>query len=123
MRISDWSSDVCSSDLVLGLASGEAEHTCLTVEEILHQREVRVEHVEPRIADDGCRRRRGRCRGRRCRSRCCCRRCSRAEERRVGKECVSTCRYRWSQYHYKKSSVNNHIESILSVILRYIISN
>src|SRR3546814_20289349 len=64
MRISDWSSDVCSSDLVLGLASGEAEHTCLTVEEILHQREVRVEHVEPRIADDGCRRRRGRCRAR-----------------------------------------------------------
>src|SRR3546814_15445237 len=27
----------------------------------------------------------------------------RSEERRVGKECVSTCRYRWSQYHYKKN--------------------
>src|SRR3546814_18547354 len=25
----------------------------------------------------------------------------RSEERRVGKECVSTCRYRWSQYHEK----------------------
>src|SRR3546814_12701851 len=24
---------------------------------------------------------------------------SRSEERRVGKECVSTCRYRWSKYH------------------------
>src|SRR3546814_10917791 len=24
---------------------------------------------------------------------------SRSEERRVGKECVSTCRYRWSPYH------------------------
>src|SRR3546814_12825961 len=24
---------------------------------------------------------------------------SRSEERRVGKECVSTCRYRWSLYH------------------------
>src|SRR3546814_21170804 len=23
----------------------------------------------------------------------------RSEERRVGKECVSTCRYRWSPYH------------------------
>src|SRR3546814_11884826 len=23
----------------------------------------------------------------------------RSEERRVGKECVSTCRYRWSRYH------------------------
>src|SRR3546814_21106185 len=26
----------------------------------------------------------------------------RSEERRVGKECVSTCRFRWSAYHYKK---------------------
>src|SRR3546814_12838228 len=26
----------------------------------------------------------------------------RSEERRVGKECVSTCRSRWSLYHYKK---------------------
>src|SRR3546814_4994338 len=25
----------------------------------------------------------------------------RSAERRVGKECVSTCRSRWSQYHYK----------------------
>src|SRR3546814_12666586 len=29
----------------------------------------------------------------------------RSEERRVGKECVSTCRSRWSPYHYKK---HNH---------------
>src|SRR3546814_16353848 len=27
---------------------------------------------------------------------------SRSEERRVGKECVSTCRFRWSQYNYTK---------------------
>src|SRR3546814_2314166 len=27
---------------------------------------------------------------------------SRSEERCVGKECVSTCRSRWSTYHYKK---------------------
>src|SRR3546814_13364730 len=27
---------------------------------------------------------------------------TRSEERRVGKECVSTCRSRWSPYHYKK---------------------
>src|SRR3546814_13244249 len=26
----------------------------------------------------------------------------RSEERRVGKECVSTCRSRWSRYHKKK---------------------
>src|SRR3546814_12260365 len=30
---------------------------------------------------------------------------TRSEERRVGKECVSTCRSRWSTWHYKK-----HIE-------------
>src|SRR3546814_14435616 len=29
----------------------------------------------------------------------------RSEERRVGKECVSTCRSRWSPYHYKKNIV------------------
>src|SRR3546814_19609510 len=27
----------------------------------------------------------------------------RSEERRVGKECVSTCRSRWSPYHYNKN--------------------
>src|SRR3546814_18070461 len=27
----------------------------------------------------------------------------RSEERRVGKECVRTCRSRWSPYHYKKN--------------------
>src|SRR3546814_21013014 len=29
-----------------------------------------------------------------------------SEERRVGKECVGTCRSRWSPYHYKKNK--NH---------------
>src|SRR3546814_17469022 len=28
----------------------------------------------------------------------------RSEERRVGKECVSTCRSRWSPYHDKKNN-------------------
>src|SRR3546814_13160574 len=31
----------------------------------------------------------------------------RSEERRVGKECVSTCRSRWSPYHYKKKKTKN----------------
>src|SRR3546814_16890600 len=31
----------------------------------------------------------------------------RSEERRVGKECVSTCRSRWSPYHYKKQPPPN----------------
>src|SRR3546814_14531443 len=29
----------------------------------------------------------------------------RSEERRVGKECVSTCRSRWSPYHLKKKKI------------------
>src|SRR3546814_16760057 len=43
---------------------------------------------------------------------------TRSEERRVGKECVSTCRSRWSPYHYKKKkniqnkdTVNNRIKT------------
>src|SRR3546814_12106236 len=31
----------------------------------------------------------------------------RSEERRVGKECVRTCRYRWSPYPYKKKTDTN----------------
>src|SRR3546814_16962784 len=31
---------------------------------------------------------------------------SRPEERRVGKECVRTCRSRWSQYHKNKKTKN-----------------
>src|SRR3546814_14304695 len=31
----------------------------------------------------------------------------RSDERRVGKECVSTCRSRWSPYHYKKTTRQN----------------
>src|SRR3546814_16942319 len=34
---------------------------------------------------------------------------SRSEERRVGEECVSTCRSRWSPDHYKKKIIkDNH---------------
>src|SRR3546814_11301680 len=32
----------------------------------------------------------------------------RSEARRVGKECVSTCRSRWSPYHYKKKQKISH---------------
>src|SRR3546814_5124637 len=66
LRISDWSSDVCSSDL----ASGRLPLPCSAAF-----------------------------------ARMCRRTCGpkpfRSEERRVGKERVSTCRYRWSPYHYK----------------------
>src|SRR3546814_20038738 len=40
----------------------------------------------------------------------------RSEERRVGKECVSTCRSRWSPYHTKKTKLYtyyyNHTHNI-----------
>src|SRR3546814_12756270 len=36
----------------------------------------------------------------------------RSEERRVGKECVSTCRSRRSPYHYKKKYSNNTTKPI-----------
>src|SRR3546814_18781478 len=32
---------------------------------------------------------------------------TRSDERRVGKECVSTCRSRWSPYHSKKKRDHN----------------
>src|SRR3546814_17831317 len=32
----------------------------------------------------------------------------RAEERRVGKTCVNTCRYRWSQYQLIKNNIALH---------------
>src|SRR3546814_12597884 len=33
---------------------------------------------------------------------------ARSEERRVGKECVSTCRSRWAPYHEKKKKKKKH---------------
>src|SRR3546814_19703807 len=62
MRISDWSSDVCSSDLRV---TGAYRFRIRPGDPILFQH--------------------------------------RSEERRVGKECVSTCRSRWSPYHYNKN--------------------
>src|SRR3546814_4707291 len=90
MRISDWSSDVCSSDLVFGLdrmifpgrRGGEAvagrrrginqsaDPGCPGGLEDLNG----ALHVGRHIV-------------------------RRSEERRVGKECVSTCRSRWSPSH------------------------
>src|SRR3546814_10003319 len=73
MRISDWSSDVCSSDL-LRLVLVDRREVLRPVE--LPDRELPVVGAAG-IADVH----------------------DRSEERRVGKECVSTCRSRWSPYH------------------------
>src|SRR3546814_9686286 len=90
LRISDWSSDVCSSDLEdqvgigdvvdLGLATGVVEYVSVRV---THVRDVNGTLWYVRNGE------------------------IRSEERRVGKECVSTCRSRWSPYHYKKNTTTN----------------
>src|SRR3546814_10647572 len=84
MRISDWSSDVCSSDL---------KETRRIVRTVSQPDPSGVVRRDPHACDhhavdagliraDGKRRLAGR-----------------SEERRVGKECVRTCRSRWSPYH------------------------
>src|SRR3546814_6804516 len=78
MRISDWSSDVCSSDLfhVLDFPEPEAGDQFAGLRERpVDHRSVWAIERDP-LALEG-----------------------RSEERRVGKECVSTCRSRWSPYH------------------------
>src|SRR3546814_10625619 len=91
MRISDWSSDVCSSDLQ---QDHEADQDGLR--RSLDQRDDQQD--EPQRAEarvhEGDRPRRKLVaqymRGKED---------TRSEERRVGKECVRTCRYRWWAYH------------------------
>src|SRR3546814_14712863 len=109
MRISDWSSDVCSSDLGLELddvydgskswsdlqaAAGAPVLPDGPSETELRRAVGRLLHIDdderiatyqnlleattaPSVS---------------------------SEERRVGKECVSTCRSRWSPYHNKKKN-------------------
>src|SRR3546814_5335562 len=99
MRISDWSSDVCSSDLdtVLGPSLG--------FEFLRHSG---IEYDQSRTVRQSSRRiRLGRNQFLRvllgqqfdARRNHDAVRVLRSEERRVGKECVSTCRSRWSPYH------------------------
>src|SRR3546814_14179519 len=106
MRISDWSSDVCSSDL-----SCSRDVASIAIEDRERNRDVgnkrpvaglaKLPHtkadrgvkttvgalaLEPGLGDEpfgfG--------------------ETNRSEGRRVGKECVSTCRFRWSTDHSKK---------------------
>src|SRR3546814_12596077 len=97
MRISDWSSDVCSSDLGdqvervlrpqrdqdlvrLRLDAAARQHAGV---DLLDEAWVVVVEV---VLGPGL-------------DRLDAERLARSEERRVGKECVSTCRSRWSPYH------------------------
>src|SRR3546814_4467221 len=87
MRISDWSSDVCSSDLALRPAQ---EFDALDVVEIgIEDRRIAVGGDRQFVDIDGDRALEAGTIAVGVRS----------EERRVGKECVSTCRSRWSPSH------------------------
>src|SRR3546814_7865515 len=79
MRISDWSSDVCSSDL---------QYRCLT-----RRLSSLPDSVPGMSVTKSTLRGHLRC------DRCARQKAIRSDERRVGKECVSTCRSRWSTYH------------------------
>src|SRR3546814_15494819 len=99
MRISDWSSDVCSSDLSAqredetGRGEGAGEDRSIGAD--LGEDESSPERPPAKAIAEAGRRQRGE---------------RRSEERRVGKEGVSTCRYRWSPYHYKKKKTKpSHI--------------
>src|SRR3546814_12845433 len=102
MRISDWSSDVCSSDLLL-----RTHHICC--DHLMHKRG----ETHPRrpakhvpclrgIAKRSLYVRRTKKLGIDGDETLATRLVEtffRSEERRVGNECVSTCRSRWSPYH------------------------
>src|SRR3546814_3331117 len=101
MRISDWSSDVCSSDLEYAFRGrvadthrefagrllgnvGRQDHlvrrTATALLDVHLVKEIQAAQPRPGAAQLGGIE-------------------GRSEERRVGKECVSTCRSRWSPYH------------------------
>src|SRR3546814_13515352 len=117
MRISDWSSDVCSSDLIPDpfgfgvepghiLAGARVFHTMLVVPDAHPDIQLVVEDAgaSPHVAADArvaprLSRRTGDAFGVEVAGAGVWALPHRSEERRVGQECVSTCRSRWSQYH------------------------
>src|SRR3546814_13689505 len=105
MRISDWSSDVCSSDLPQHRQYWQnqlrAREDHLPSQERYSPR-VCGYCTEPTMKREGRRvRKQGEIIGRTLTTLSLLTNLSllRSEERRVGKECVSTCRSRWSPYH------------------------
>src|SRR3546814_20442489 len=91
MRISDWSSDVCSSDLVItavdqekflqaGVGNPDFYRVCESYFPCGSplENDAGIDMIRPR-----------------------------SEERRVGNECVSTCRSRWSPYHSQQIKIHD----------------
>src|SRR3546814_15616329 len=103
MRISDWSSDVCSSDLaVRDLEQGADDVLVRDGEESPNERE-RTDRTHngsnPALDEEGTDEGHREEHSREQQGRPDVVEALRSEERRVGKECVSTCRSRWSPYH------------------------
>src|SRR3546814_12856147 len=107
MRISDWSSYVCSSDLGKTVALDLVDAMVVAADDSYTDEEVKV--IE-RSACPTC----GSCSGMfTANSMNCLTEAlglslpgnGRSEERRVGKECGSPCRSRWSPYQYKKTII------------------
>src|SRR3546814_15580388 len=106
MRISDWSSDVCSSDLLAELAriaskmegmygSGEyctGEGSARDCRQLGELEDVLRSNRDYDAQLD-----------------------ARSEERRVGKECVSTCRSRWSPCNSQKKNKTTHNVQYLQI--------
>src|SRR3546814_15287858 len=96
MRISDWGSDVCSSDLhtaAVQIGSRYGMILFITSEVMFFLAFFWAFFdfaLYPRTG-------------------------VRSEERRVGKECVSTCRSRWSPYHSKTKQPKNKRYQLIKV--------
>src|SRR3546814_16359786 len=111
MRISDWSSDVCSSDLIVSTGfcapSRKTRRSFNEGTSVMADQKIRIrlKAFDHRLIDrsaseivDTAKRTGAQVRGP-----------IRSEARRVGKECVSTCRSRWAPFLYKKKQKQNQI--------------
>src|SRR3546814_14233901 len=97
MRISDWSSDVCSSDLPATRSRKELRNAVAKFRVSLRLlfRQINELNLIPIGREHAF----GECLSQAIGLRHLTVVALRSEERRVGKECVSTCRSRWSPYH------------------------
>src|SRR3546814_13408274 len=93
MRIRDWCSDVCSSDLAVTHHVGEGIDAAQRLVGAAARGDHAVELFVLVVLFLGEQRRIPLLEGCRLAAQ------DRSEERRVGKECVCTCRSRWSLYH------------------------
>src|SRR3546814_13097935 len=114
MRISDWSSDVCSSDLAFSKLQEElADARNLLAERKTIDRAKAILMKRRGIDEPAAYallRSHAMQSNRRIVDVAEALMTARSEERRVGKECVSTCRSRWSPYHSKKKNINRDKE-------------